>query len=361
LATGLGQPVDAALAEAEQAIASAEKALVALDAVPLAKLTAAEDHLQESQSCVQRLEQQAQPFQAKVEIATLARDNAWTRVAQTRTQLDAFLQSVLPVDPAVALNAVCEARRELDEDLANASDLPTDLGQAEDVFERHNAELRNVEEQIIAARAQLEFVGGAVLKDQLEREREEHERLKVGAEELELELNGIKHLFEVLKETAAKNTAHLGKSLAKPVTEKFIELTEGRYPQFAFDKSLRIEHIAAEGGERGATALSVGTRDQLATLVRLALSAQLKTTVLLDDQLTQTGSVRLEWFKERLRASVRDHGHQIIVITCRPLDYLRHGELRNSSKWETEDGVAVIDLLRAISSVAVACKSNPSI
>lgn len=147
--------------------------------------------------------------------------------------------------------------------------------------------------------------------------------------------------------------AHLGRSLAKPVTEIFSEFTSGRYAQIVLDSGLRFRSVMAEGGERELASLSVGIRDQLATLVRLALAAHLKSVVVLDDQLAQSDPRRLDWFRDRLRASVRDHDHQIIVITCRPLDYLRPEEMpapqRNSL--ETADvRLAVVDLEQLISS-----------
>src|SRR5207247_5766540 len=46
--------------------------------------------------------------------------------------------------------------------------------------------------------------------------------------------------------------------------------------------------------------LSVGTREQLATLLRLAIAGYLHTAVVLDDQLVHSDSERLGWFSERL-------------------------------------------------------------
>jgi uncharacterized protein YhaN len=56
-------------------------------------------------------------------------------------------------------------------------------------------------------------------------------------------------------------------------------------------------------------------------LVKLALAAQLKSTVVLDDQLVHSDPERQIWFRDALQASVRDFAHQVIVLTCRPDDY----------------------------------------
>ena len=181
-------------------------------------------------------------------------------------------------------------------------------------------------------------------------ESEALEGLRKSADELELEFRATKRLLDTLKAAEAKHAAHLGRSLAKPITELLIDLAGQRYTQVAMDPSLRVQNITARGGEREWTALSVGTRDQLATLVRLALAARLKSLVILDDQLAQSDQRRLEWFRNRLHASVREHKHQIIVITCRPLDYVRQEDMPGPSscgRLETKCGLTVIDLEQA--------------
>jgi uncharacterized protein YhaN len=87
--------------------------------------------------------------------------------------------------------------------------------------------------------------------------------------------------------------------------------------------------------------VSVGTREQLATLLRLAIAGYLQTAVVLDDQLVHSDTGRLEWFKRCLRESARNHDHQVIVFTCRPGDYLASDG--------TDDGVTAIDLTAFVS------------
>jgi hypothetical protein len=59
--------------------------------------------------------------------------------------------------------------------------------------------------------------------------------------------------------------------------------------------------------------LSVGTREQFAPLVRLAIAAQLQTALVLDAQLVHSDTARLQWFRERLCTSARDRQHQIVT------------------------------------------------
>jgi hypothetical protein len=72
------------------------------------------------------------------------------------------------------------------------------------------------------------------------------------------------------------------------------------------------------------SALSIGTRDQIATLLRLTIAEQLKSAVVLDDHLVHTDPERLAWFRDLLRKTALTT--QVIVLTCRPHDYLKLNE-----------------------------------
>ena len=129
-------------------------------------------------------------------------------------------------------------------------------------------------------------------------------------------------LLREIESVEAERATHLGRALAGPITEAFRALTGGRYGTISLAPDLRTEHIEADGGTRDLEHLSVGTREQLATLLRLAIAGYLQTAIILDDQLVHSDSGRLAWFKRCLRDSSRTHNHQVIVFTCRPGDYL---------------------------------------
>ena len=112
---------------------------------------------------------------------------------------------------------------------------------------------------------------------------------------------------------------------------------------------MKTDAIAAVGAPRDVSDLSVGTREQLATLIRLAVAGHLKTALILDDQLVHSDEGRLRWFREKLRASVTDHGHQVIVFTCRPGDYIEGGAA------SADQSVSVTDLAAAISTISAVC------
>lgn len=68
-------------------------------------------------------------------------------------------------------------------------------------------------------------------------------------------------------------------------------------------------------------ALSVGTRDPLAALIRLTIAGHLRSAVVLDDHLVHSDLARLQWFREALQKTAVNA--QVIVLTCRAEDYVR--------------------------------------
>lgn len=219
-------------------------------------------------------------------------------------------------------------------------------------LEREQAELGSVADKLKEKRGELNRVGGWVFRERLDREQEAYDCLVKRAEDLEAEYRAKLHLFNTLKRAEEKQSTHLGRILASPVSAIFAGLTAGRYSQLVLDSGLRFQGVdVAMKGERPVETLSVGTRDQLATLVRLSLAAHLRSAIVLDDQLTQSDARAMRWFRDHIRASVRNHDHQVVVVTCHPEDYLDPEEMPASGDhWETPDQmVAAHDLTQLVS------------
>jgi DNA repair exonuclease SbcCD ATPase subunit len=220
------------------------------------------------------------------------------------------------------------------------------------LLEREQAELRSVGDKLKEKRGELNHVGGCVFRERLDREQEAYDCLVKRAEDLESEYRAKLHLFNTLKREEEKQSTHLGRILAGPVSTIFAGLTAGRYSQLVLNPGLRFQGVVvAMKGERPVETLSVGTRDQLATLVRLSLAAHLRSAIVLDDQLTQSDARAMRWFRDHIRASVRNHGHQVVVVTCHPEDYLDPEEMpATGDRWETPDEmVAAADLTHLVS------------
>jgi uncharacterized protein YhaN len=182
-------------------------------------------------------------------------------------------------------------------------------------------------------------VGGAALREEVQRLGEARTAAQARERELEVDADAWKLLRDTLRAAENEEGTHLGRALAGPVTQRFEELTEGRYSGVSLDAALRAEGLSATasnaGGGEVLEALSVGTRAQLAVLLRLSIADQMRTTVVLDDHLVHTDAIRLDWFQDALRKIAVNI--QVIVITCRSQDYLSGAGLPT-------DGQATVDL-----------------
>jgi AAA domain-containing protein len=175
------------------------------------------------------------------------------------------------------------------------------------------------------AEGSLQASGGAAAEERLRDLDAALQRAHEKRAMLEDDYEAWKLLTEALKEAERNQATHLGNVLAPDLTARFLALAGGRYAGIALSPHLRLESVFAAGAPREKEQLSIGTREQLSTLFRLSLAERLKTALLLDDQLVQSDPDRLRWFRQALRQTVAT-GVQVIVLTCRPDDYLEPAE-----------------------------------
>jgi len=143
---------------------------------------------------------------------------------------------------------------------------------------------------------------------------------------LEDDYEAWKLLADTLKDAERSQSTHLGNVLAPELTTRFQALVGARYTGVTLGPHLGLDGIDAAGGRRDLERLSIGTREQLSTLFRLCLAERLGSALLLDDQLVQSDPDRLRWFRRALRETAKT-GIQIVVLTCRPDDYLEPAEI----------------------------------
>ena len=180
--------------------------------------------------------------------------------------------------------------------------------------------LKEIEGKIREKRGALQQVGGDVARQRAEDAGNELQSVKDRAQEVELEFNAWELLRQTLRDAEQEEGTHLGHALAGPIARRFAALTADRYGKLALGPNLETQGISVAGEDRLVRLLSVGTRDQLSTLFRLTLAEELKTAVILDDQLTQTDARRMSWLRDLLKEVAKNI--QVIVFTCRPEDYL---------------------------------------
>ena len=267
------------------------------------------------------------------------------RQAISEGELKMRREAAAKLDLAGARQAADRVRAELDA-------VPQPLYQIDDEMladarrqvEAARQDLREIEDAIQAKRGALEHVGGEVAKQRTADAQDALHRAREKEHAMEIDYEAWQLLRDTLHEAERAEGTHLGRALADPIGKRFAGLTGRRYGEMSLGPDLETHTIAAAGDGRSVFSLSVGTRDQLSTIFRLSLAEQLRSAVLLDDQLTQSDAARMEW----LRTCIRELAAtiQIVVFTCRPEDYLLPGELKSAKK--SDPLVRSVNLAQAI-------------
>ncbi len=300
-----------------------------------------------------RAEEELADMRQRAAAATAKRDGLKASAERARGEFEACERQTLGLDLEQVAGELTKARQALAESHPVPDVTPEQIGHAELALEDSDHVLKACEGSLNEVRGKLELVAGRVGLERIEEEQEAVQRAREHAEDQELNYEASKHLLESLEAAETKRSSHLGRCLAAPVTERFLALTGDLYAHVNLDPDLRLEGFVAAGGQHHVEELSVGTREQLATIVRLAIAAQLKTAVLLDDQLVHSDSRRIEWFRKQVRQSVCEHGHQVIVMTCRLSDYAVDEEIVGHEGESSTNGPAVtiiniLDVVRRV-------------
>lgn len=229
-----------------------------------------------------------------------------------------------------------------------------------DALESAERALREAKDRHVAARSalakhegRLELVGGAVAQERFEASEEALTRARLREQEVETEYGAWRLLVDTMREAENAEGKHLGEALAMPVSQRFADLLEEvggdaeRYGTLAFGAMLGTEGLEADGAMQSVKDLSVGTREQIATLLRLTIAQQLRAPLVLDDHLTHTDPLRARWFRDTLRNAAQDT--QMLVITCHPDAYLDADELPHEVAFQDDEE----GLLRAIDATRI--------
>ena len=254
------------------------------------------------------------------------RDRVKGTLESRRGQLEVLRENAGKIDLATLKSAAEKARSALGYPLP-ASPRVTDERIAR-ALRAHEQAVRTLADRTRDAdklQGALEQVGGEAAVERERRAREALELARQRERELELDYGAWHLLVETLRRAEDEESMHLGRALMGPVSEKFTELTGGRYGRIGLDPDLRTTGIRAGGDGREVTALSQGLKEQLATIFRLSVAQHLGSMILLDDQLTHTDPRRLTWFRDVLRQC--GETIQVVVLTCHPQDYLFPDEM----------------------------------
>lgn len=314
----LSQQADRAAGELQQQVTAAEKQR---DAAEAARKTAAEEHTRTA-AALARCDGELDERRRSAATAPLDAARAAHEAAES------------------AWSALPESERQI---------TPESLAMREARIAEDERQLQKLEREMAEQEGALKLVGGDVARERYATLKEAIERYQQDEVELEQDLNAWKLLRDTLREVEQSDAQHLGRALVPTITSRFRELTGDRFGDLELGPQLETSGIQAAGGSRDLKSLSVGTREQLSVLLRIALAEQLATVVLLDDQLTQSDPRRLAQFRRLLRDAAAKT--QILVFTCRPEDYVAPTELPSgtAAQLDAEDGlVRVVNLQRII-------------
>ena len=305
------------LREAQTANASQLQALIAATGREIAEAGAALERAQAAHALAK----------AERDHLMATRDGLRNDHGQQRGALEMLRDSVARLDRDGAASLVAKQERELagfpydDRPLPDAEAAAREVELAQREYERAKEELDRKE-------GALTQVGGAALREEVTRLEEARVAAQARWHAVEVDAEAWKLLHETLRAVENEEGVHLGRALAGPVAARFEELTAGRYRALRLDASLQAEGLQtadANDDDDVLAALSVGTRDQLAALIRLTIADQLRSAVVLDDHLVHSDLARLQWFREVLQKTAVNA--QVIVLTCRAEDYVRADEL----------------------------------
>ena len=196
-----------------------------------------------------------------------------------------------------------------------------------------------VQAELQKAEGALQQVGGHAIQEKLEQADKAVQAIDRREHELDLDYGAWQLLRNTLQEAEAADAVHLGKALVEPITKRMAQLTGDRYGNLVIGPKLETEGIELGGTQRDLEALSVGTREQLATVLRLTIADALGSTVVLDDQLVQSDASRMDW----LRAFMMECSDrfQILVFTCHPEQY-KSARARKKSAFKSIDLAACL-------------------
>jgi energy-coupling factor transporter ATP-binding protein EcfA2 len=251
--------------------------------------------------------------QGTTELAALRADDA-----RLKGELSVREERAATVDLAADESAAVAARTAMAALPLEAADVDPEAAEAALVVAART--LAAHEGELQQAKGALATVGGGVAEERRDQAREALTLAEGEEHAVELDYDGWQMLTSALREAENEAGSHLGRALAVPVSERFAALTEGRYGPVLLDAQLSAQGLTAAGESRPLSALSAGTQDQLATVLRLTVAAQLGTVVVLDDHLAQTDAGRGAWMADLLKACATEA--QVVMLTCRPGEHI---------------------------------------
>jgi DNA repair exonuclease SbcCD ATPase subunit len=215
------------------------------------------------------------------------------------------------------------AQRRADVDNANPEEVRLRLERAEQALETIRADIDKLSGQATVLETELRTLGQIGLGEQLEEKEGELIRARTAADRLERSAAAVRLLLDTL--TAAEREAK--ETFLGPVRERIKPYLRLLFPDAELvlaDDDMAISHLRRGGIDEPFESLSIGTREQLAVLTRLAFADFLRdkgrpAAIILDDALAYSDDQRFDRMQLVLRKAAERL--QVIILTCRERDY----------------------------------------
>ena len=224
-----------------------------------------------------------------------------------------------------AAELTAEAAHKALED-ANSEDVALELRMSDEALKQVQADIRKLEEKCIRLETELRTTGATGLGERKQELQAEVENAQTVLAGLERRAKTIDLLYAVLTEAerAAKET------FLRPVAERVQPYLRLLLPgtELKLNEEMNIVGLQRGAVEEKFESLSLGTREQLAVLTRLAFADLMRehgqpATVLLDDAIVFADDQRFDRMLHILQKAAQHL--QIIILTCRERDYQAAG------------------------------------
>ncbi|WP_412754352.1 AAA family ATPase [Legionella donaldsonii] len=190
------------------------------------------------------------------------------------------------------------------------------------VLESTRNRIAEIKQQVRDLTIELQTSGHRGLAELKEQAEQELKDISKEIERIKMHVGSLNLLCQLIKE----NIQSAKEMLVKPLTASMAPYLKILFPDSepVINEEFSLQHILRDGVRESFENLSIGTREQLAILLRLAYADLLaekgaSVPVILDDALVNSDDFRREKMKQILhRASKK---HQIILLTCHGNDY----------------------------------------
>ena len=284
----------------------------------------------ETERCARRASEQRAVLARKESVVEQLRRQQQAVAEQLAAARERVADAMLAEQAAAAQAALAEAQAVLAaverEIVAANPDIARErVALAERRMRQLEQELHRLDGAIQEREIELRTLGADAVGERLE---ECRQRLALAEDDV-ARLRRRARAWRLLRDELQAAASAASEALLAPVRDRLTPYLRRLFPTgepVVDAQTLAVTHLRRGGATESFEQLSLGTREQIAVLVRLALARLLHETegeapcLVLDDALVYADAPRFEIMKAILAQAAREL--QIVILTCRPRDYL---------------------------------------